>query len=253
MKHLMYLFLTLMVGVLIMSCAKEQDSSKIQGEVQIENRDASVWICHKPEGNNPHAVYVNESAVAAHLGHGDALLDVDGDGFTAANACGEGFMDDCDDNDADINPGVEEVCGDGIDNNCDGQVDEDCVGPACWAAVYPDNFVITSNADFYNYNLNDGCGYRNIGDIDIFIRFDGGNGDNFIWVRGGGEIGYTCWSRGYNETSCCTYTISQQEAVAHSDEMKAIAANLGLTELPCGNSFDGDCINCPLSDDESGQ
>ena len=81
MKHLMYLFLTLMVGVLIMSCAKEQDSSKIQGEVQIENRDASVWICHKPEGNNPHAVYVDESAVAAHLGHGDALLDVDGDGL----------------------------------------------------------------------------------------------------------------------------------------------------------------------------
>ena len=42
--------------------------------------------------------------------------DLDGDGFTESQG-------DCDDNNAAINPNVQEVC-DGVDNNCDGQIDE---------------------------------------------------------------------------------------------------------------------------------
>lgn len=34
---------------------------------------------------------------------------------------------DCNDSDKNINPGTEEVCGDGIDNNCNGEIDEGCV------------------------------------------------------------------------------------------------------------------------------
>jgi hypothetical protein len=45
--------------------------------------------------------------------------DCDEDGYTSADG-------DCDDDDADRNPGVEEVCADEVDNNCDGDVDEDC-------------------------------------------------------------------------------------------------------------------------------
>ena len=43
-----------------------------------------------------------------------AILDNDGDGY---------IEDDCDDNDANINPGSEELC-DGVDNDCDGEIDE---------------------------------------------------------------------------------------------------------------------------------
>jgi hypothetical protein len=32
-----------------------------------------VMICHKPHGNNPHIIVVSQSAVPAHLGHGDNL------------------------------------------------------------------------------------------------------------------------------------------------------------------------------------
>ena len=42
--------------------------------------------------------------------------DEDGDGYKPSEG-------DCDDNNADVNPGVVEIC-DGIDNNCDGQTDE---------------------------------------------------------------------------------------------------------------------------------
>ena len=50
--------------------------------------------------------------------------DSDGDGYPAYNACNG--INDCNDNDASINPGHTEVCGDGKDNNCSGQIDENC-------------------------------------------------------------------------------------------------------------------------------
>ena len=43
--------------------------------------------------------------------------DADGDGFLTA--------DDCDDNDAEVNPDAQEICDNGIDNDCDGLVDAD--------------------------------------------------------------------------------------------------------------------------------
>ena len=53
-----------------------------------------------------------------------AEVDTDEDGYTVEN--------DCDDNDAAINPGAEEIC-DEVDNNCDGAIDEGLT-----TAYYPD-------------------------------------------------------------------------------------------------------------------
>jgi len=51
--------------------------------------------------------------------------DADNDGFNVDGTAGCGPVD-CDDQDAAINPGTAEVCGDNVDNDCDGQVDEGC-------------------------------------------------------------------------------------------------------------------------------
>jgi hypothetical protein len=54
-----------------------------------------------------------------------AMIDSDGDGYSPNTG-------DCDDTDADIHPGVSEVCDDGRDNDCDGQTD--CADTDCAAA-----------------------------------------------------------------------------------------------------------------------
>lgn len=52
----------------------------------------------------------------------EACLDEDNDGYGPGCAAG----DDCNDFNAQMNPGQEDICGDGVDNNCDGQKDETC-------------------------------------------------------------------------------------------------------------------------------
>jgi hypothetical protein len=74
--------------------------------------------------------------------------DKDGDGYGDAAdsvlACGlrGGLVtnkSDCNDNNASINPGANEICGNGIDDNCNGQTDENCTDglPTLITKTYP--------------------------------------------------------------------------------------------------------------------
>ena len=70
---------------------------------------------------------------------GDAPIDT-GNPNTQTDQDGDGFSDDCDDNNPDVFPGATEFC-DGLDNDCDNQVDEDAVDADSWYAdVDGDNF-----------------------------------------------------------------------------------------------------------------
>lgn len=89
------------------------------GQVDCDDQNVAV---------NPAAVEVcgdavdNECDGLIDEGCDAACPDVDGDGFLDA-VCGG---NDCDDTDAAVNPGAEEVCGNSVDNNCNGVSDETC-------------------------------------------------------------------------------------------------------------------------------
>jgi cysteine-rich repeat protein len=92
-----------------------------------------------------------------HIG----VVDPDGDGYWACDG-------DCDEDDASVNAGGVEVCGDGIDNNCDALVDD----PTSTDAVtyYPDG-----DGDGYGSNL---LGVASCDDPGLFLGgvvFQGGD------------------------------------------------------------------------------
>ncbi len=83
--------------------------------------------------------------------------DFDGDGFGDASGVGESLCEDpvdgrvtdntdCNDNDADINPGATEVF-DGVDNNCDGNVDEGFTNAAIWNGAINSDWTNAGNWD----------------------------------------------------------------------------------------------------------
>jgi hypothetical protein len=152
--------------LLMLSCQKDSlltpdhltdeagvEERMLQGDDLKAKKPNKVTICHRRGNGTFKAITVSENALPAHLGHGDYLPDADGDGFSAIGAC-TGSADDCDDTDPNVNPGAEEVCGDGIDNNCDGQVDEGC----CPCFTYQEVFDVATaspNVLFADEEIND--------------------------------------------------------------------------------------------------
>ena len=66
----------------------------------------------------------------------DEGFDADGDGFSTCNATGDVVVD-CDDNDANVNPGGAEVLENTKDDDCDGLIDED-------DSIYAEGVVVFS-------------------------------------------------------------------------------------------------------------
>ena len=105
------------------------------------------------------------------------FLDIDGDGFgslfPAVNTCGgppEGFVansDDCNDDNAEINPAADEICNDGLDDNCDGLADDSDSGT-----------IESSMNTFYEDNDADGFGALTRPVQQCALR--GGLVDNFV-------------------------------------------------------------------------
>ncbi len=125
MKRFPLLF-AVIVLVIFSSCQTETISNErtldISETIEFRTPPDKVVVCHLNSEGEFEPKEVPLPALQGHLSHGDILPDVDGDGYTNAAAC-FGSKDDCDDTDASVHPGADEIPDDGIDQDCDG-VDE---------------------------------------------------------------------------------------------------------------------------------
>ncbi|MDX1472037.1 MAG: putative metal-binding motif-containing protein, partial [Flavobacteriaceae bacterium] len=119
------LILLAIIAFTVVSCESEelspQETQGIKDGLDERKKDR-IQICHYDEDLDRYFIIeVNANAWPDHDLHGDVRLDdQDGDGYVPYNECEFGEMGDCDDLDAGINPGEEDILCNGIDENCDG-------------------------------------------------------------------------------------------------------------------------------------
>jgi len=120
------ILLPVLIILFIGACKKDNTTSTLYDK--INNKDSKkIDVCHKVGNGTFHTINISSNALSAHIAHGDIVPDADGDGYTKINPCGSGTQNDCNDDNAAINPGAKEICDNGIDENCNGKIDEDCL------------------------------------------------------------------------------------------------------------------------------
>ena len=137
-------FLPLVGLLLFVACEKEETLPETQTadpalEFRSNAKAGKVAICHYSEDGTWRELNISQNALQAHLDHGDYLpttwyIDTDGDGYgDASNStvdCSQpdGYAnnpDDCDDNNAAVNPGATEIPYNGIDDDCNANTPDD--------------------------------------------------------------------------------------------------------------------------------
>lgn len=136
--------------LLLMACEKESPTpDQMNEETSLDIRGDKVSVCHAT-GSETNPYEIIEVSVNAWInsfqGQGDAV-DMDGDGyFHIDNPCSE---TDCDDDNADVNPGATEIPYDGVDNDCDPATpDDDLDG---------DGYPLAEDCDDDNADINPGA------------------------------------------------------------------------------------------------
>ena len=196
MKKLIFL---LLVFAGFTACENESIQDLPQETSVTEDMNArmgdKIDVCHyDAENDSWHVINISANAWEGHEKHGDVMLvDADGDGWVAnANECVPGG--DCDDDDPNVNPGAEEICGDGIDNNCDGNVDENCSTFTYTCGADIDFSVLEfTYSDYCSNNVQDDfCGGEYPYSRITFEYFDSEGNLNFVSFSAVDLRNYTC-------------------------------------------------------------
>jgi hypothetical protein len=188
------------------------------------------------------------------IDEGTNVYDDDGDGYCESPPCvnASGTEQDCNDAAYEINPGQDEVCGDGYDNDCNGYTnDQDAVGcvefyydndgdtygvtgaTECWcdAGSYPYTGVNTS--DCYDNNSNAWPGQTS------YFPVDRGDGSYDYNCDGSNERQYT------GTTGGCTWDFEPFECDIDGVGWKGAEPGCGKSGSysdGCSGSYDAWCI-----------
>ncbi|MEZ4470654.1 MAG: lectin-like protein [bacterium] len=99
------------------------------------------------------------------------FIDMDGDGV-------DGCSIDCDDGDADVHPGAEDVCGDGVDQDCSGVVDDGPDCPCAGASRGSHRYLLCQEAVNF-VRMEAICAERGM----VPVQVDSDSENAFLWAR----------------------------------------------------------------------